>query len=413
MSELAIVIDRLDNCTSDERETTLSFIQDFSRFMKALRNINNLVGLERAKKQVANQIKMFIVNWRLHGSPANGGMLHTLLCGPPGCGKTTFGRCLATLWSTSGCLSVSKKEVGAKSLNEHDIKLKNAITLLNNTRHKVRTMPRHENRKVQAQFQAIKDNIKNAMNTSSTVVKSPIYDLLPIELSFAINGERDETSESQKPKVNFHYLTRGDIIGPYQGKTVENIRKKIDEARGGVIMIDEAYELCNSENDSYGREALTEIISHMSTYPDRTVFIFAGYRDRLEQTILTFQPGLKRRFNWSFDLDGYTPTELASIFRQQMTMTIDVDDKTLSKFFSTHKNDFPYFAGDTERLSQHVNTIVSCDTWLTALDPDIPTEKINIDCQHVGIETIEKAYKQYTSNQKETSKNQQWKRMFN
>jgi SpoVK/Ycf46/Vps4 family AAA+-type ATPase len=55
----------------------------------------------------------------------------------------------------------------------------------------------------------------------------------------------------------FKKVTRNDLIAGYLGQTAIKTRKVIDECIGGVLFIDEAYSLANSEeNDSFSKETI-------------------------------------------------------------------------------------------------------------------------------------------------------------
>ena len=71
--------------------------------------------------------------------------------------------------------------------------------------------------------------------------------------------------------------TASELKGAYIGKAQENVKAAMNEATGGVLFIDEAYDLATS---SYGTEALTELVG-MMTLPEHlniTMVILAGYK---------------------------------------------------------------------------------------------------------------------------------------
>lgn len=404
MSELQGLIERLER--TSERPDALGFVKDYGAFITILKKINALVGLSHAKTQVARQIKLFAFNYKTKNTITDGRMLHTLLCGPPGCGKSTLGKLLAEMWAASGCLSKDKPSPSPPQPKKPDspaaVHINNALTLVNNTRRKVRPLPKYDNKKIQAQFQAIKENLRQ----SAEKIKEPtIGDILPIMLR-TIDARDDSRPTDEHP---FLYLTRGDLIGKYQGHTADIVRKKIKEAKGGVIMIDEAYELCNSENDTFGREALTEIAHHMWDHPDDTIFIFAGYRNRIENTILKMQEGLARRLGWSFDLAGYTAAELGAIFRTQLAEPATIDERDLVSFFTSRASHFPYFAGDTKRFADDVGTVVASKAWDAFFDGDADVETLRT----VTMDDVRDAFAMYKKNAKtEDETADTWRSMY-
>ena len=69
---------------------------------------------------------------------------------------------------------------------------------------------------------------------------------------------------------HFIEVTRENLIGPYIGQTLPKVKKIVNDAKGGILFIDEAYSLnANSEND-YGIEALSYIVKVMEEFKDET-----------------------------------------------------------------------------------------------------------------------------------------------
>ena len=54
-------------------------------------------------------------------------------------------------------------------------------------------------------------------------------------------------------------------VGSHIGTTGPKCRAKIEEAKGGILFIDEAYRLTSSSEKDFGIEALEEIMKDMTT----------------------------------------------------------------------------------------------------------------------------------------------------
>lgn len=114
-------------------------------------------------------------------------------------------------------------------------------------------------------------------------------------------------------------VQRGDLVGQYIGHTEHKTKCKIHEARGGVLFVDEAYQLVEDRDfgaRDFGKKALEEIMSVMET--GDPVIVFAGYPDRME-TFLAANEGLKRRIQHTFTFQDLSTQELAQIFLRKAT----------------------------------------------------------------------------------------------
>ncbi len=114
-------------------------------------------------------------------------------------------------------------------------------------------------------------------------------------------------------KGHFVEVSRTDLIAGYQGQTALKVKKVIEQAKGGVLFIDEAYSITeNDHTDSYGRECLTELTKALEDYREDLVVIVAGYTEPMNQ-FFESNPGLKSRFNTFIEFDDYSSNELDEI----------------------------------------------------------------------------------------------------
>jgi len=109
---------------------------------------------------------------------------------------------------------------------------------------------------------------------------------------------------------------RGDLVAGYVGQTAIKTKAKIDEAKGGILFIDEAYTLARGEND-FGQEAIDTILKAMEDNRDDFIVIVAGYTDLMKEFIDS-NPGLRSRFNKYIEFPDYTADELVKIFGFQV-----------------------------------------------------------------------------------------------
>lgn len=114
-------------------------------------------------------------------------------------------------------------------------------------------------------------------------------------------------------KGHFVEVSRTDLIAGYQGQTALKVKKVIEQAKGGVLFIDEAYSITeNDHSDSYGRECLTELTKALEDYREDLVVIVAGYTEPMKK-FFGSNPGLKSRFNTFIEFDDYSSDELDKI----------------------------------------------------------------------------------------------------
>ena len=107
-------------------------------------------------------------------------------------------------------------------------------------------------------------------------------------------------------------VDRSGLVAGYVGQTAIKTSKKIEEARGGVLFIDEAYAL-SRKDDTFGQEAIDTILKAMEDNREDFVVIVAGYTEPMEKFINS-NPGLKSRFNKYIEFPDYTIDELMGIF---------------------------------------------------------------------------------------------------
>jgi probable Rubsico expression protein CbbX len=108
-------------------------------------------------------------------------------------------------------------------------------------------------------------------------------------------------------------VTRDDLVGQYVGHTAPKTKEVLKRAYGGVLFIDEAYDLYRPENErDYGVEAIEILLQVMENERDRLVVILAGYEDRMDD-FFRLNPGMSSRVAHHIDFPDYTVDELLRI----------------------------------------------------------------------------------------------------
>ena len=229
-----------------------------SKINKPLKNLFKLIGMKDVKKTIFYQLMYFMQN--LNDGKLD--MLHTIIQGPPGVGKTELGKILCDLYSSLGVLK-NKKYIIAK---------------------------------------------------------------------------------------------RSDLIGGYLGQTAIKTQAVIDKAKGGVLFIDEAYSLGDTEKkDSFSKECIDTLNLNLTENKHQMMCIIAGYKDCLEKSFFSHNEGLKRRFNFCMNIDNYDHIELQEIFLLKLKEGEWNVKEPLVKhcpihFFRENAKYFPFFGGDIENF---------------------------------------------------------------
>ena len=140
---------------------------------------------------------------------------------------------------------------------------------------------------------------------------------------------------------------RSGLVGRYAGETAVKTNEKIDEAIGGILFVDEAYQLVSGDGDDYGKEAIATLLKRMEDDRDKLIVIAAGYTDEMRD-FLDANSGLRSRFPKTIEFADYTAPELAAIFRSmakknEFVLAPDLDeglDAAIAKLTATRDRTF-------------------------------------------------------------------------
>lgn len=113
-----------------------------------------------------------------------------------------------------------------------------------------------------------------------------------------------------------HLITssRVDFVAGYVGQTAIKTKKKIREALGGVLFIDEAYSLLGQSSGDFGKEVIDTLVDEMTKHNENLVVILAGYPAEMD-LLLESNPGLRSRFKKFYHFPDYSVDELLLIIR--------------------------------------------------------------------------------------------------
>lgn len=361
-------------------------IDNIDKIILKLEEMNSMIEMEDVKNSFVSQL-LLILTMRRRGFSPPFKKMHMVLSGPPGVGKTSMSIWIAEVWDALNIMdkSLPKKAITNSILESvKDFKLckvrkdfSKIVTEIQDKITEIMLMIDKEHGDTE-ESENIPDYIKSIYGKSQTSIDLcqeiiehyskylPDYEEttavnLALDKSYDTLDDELELIEQTSDTKPYVVLGRADFVGSYQGKTSEKTEAVLKQHKGKVIIIEEAYSLFNDEKDSYGMEALTIINRYMDEHSDDYIFILNGYTDMLEQTIFKAQPGLKRRIQWTFNIQGYTGEGIFRIFVHQLNrlskpywIICPCDFEKIRKFFHDNKKCFPYYGGNTEKLILYI-----------------------------------------------------------
>lgn len=193
---------------------------------------------------------------------------------------------------------------------------------------------------------------------------------------------------------------RGDLVGKYIGWTAPTIQKKFQEAKGGVLFIDEAYSLVDDRDGSFGDEAINTIVQEMENHRGDVAVIFAGYPDKMEK-FLQKNPGLRSRIAFHVPFADYGTEdlcEIAKLIAKRKGLSIDNGaEEKLREVFDSVKDSADFGNGRYVRnvlekakmaqamrlLTMDIDTLSKRDiTTIKAEDIELPPIEVNKPQKH-------------------------------
>jgi hypothetical protein len=387
MDDVGNFIDKL-NLMYEKDENFKYVISNFSELISALEYLQQLIEMYAVKSIILKNVQMLIIlAYKAFLSGVNiekiykGHMLHTVFYGNPGVGKSHSAKCLARIWKALGVLKkINKEEKKIKPytiLGYVNASRKDFLELYENYK-KTSKLPF---KTFETKWESVKDNLK----------------LLGDEMT-----EHEEIIITPREEDVIIICGREDFVAEYAGQTSIKTLNFIKKNLGKCIIIEEAYLLYNGDSDHYGMEAITVLNRCMDEYADSLIIIFTGYEELLLNTIFKAQPGLRRRCQWIFNLQGYTSNGLSKIFIQQIknlgwSVSQDLNTK---EFFDTRLEHFLGYGGDTERLALHCKMQCTGDVFSSLYDLIQDNKKLISEDLKLIItkDILEKGYNEYLKN---------------
>ena len=138
---------------------------------------------------------------------------------------------------------------------------------------------------------------------------------------------------------------RSSLVAGYVGQTASKTIEVLEQARGGVLFIDEAYSLANGGENDFGREAIDTIVKYMEDNRGDIVVILAGYTREMKK-FFDMNSGLASRFPTVIEFPDYSSEELVNIIKimyveNNYLLGQGTEEKIYELFI--HAKERPYF----------------------------------------------------------------------
>lgn len=116
----------------------------------------------------------------------------------------------------------------------------------------------------------------------------------------------------------FFETTGTKLQASFMGQSQAQVAEMMENYRGGVIFIDEAYSMYAGDQDMYGSQVVNTLVGEL-THPDNaeTVVILAGYENLIDE-LMDANPGLAGRFGKKLRFSNYSAEDCMEIARRML-----------------------------------------------------------------------------------------------
>ncbi|KAK5657152.1 hypothetical protein OQA88_3209 [Cercophora sp. LCS_1] len=155
-----------------------------------------------------------------------------------------------------------------------------------------------------------------------------------------------------------------DLIGQYVGQTGPKVQKKLDQALGRVLFVDEAYRLAEGH---FAKEAVDELVDCVTKerYQKKLIIILAGYDADINR-LMSVNAGLSSRFPAVVDFHSLSPQDCVLLMGRLL--------KKKKAELQANGNDLDMACLDvasswfSEQLFRYFEHLIEQDNWASARD---------------------------------------------
>ena len=189
-------------------------------------------------------------------------------------------------------------------------------------------------------------------------------------------------------------VDRTRLVGQYLGQTEDNMKVVLEEAKGNVLFIDEAYDLSTGSDDrkDFGYRVLESLLTVLTQPNPDMLIIFAGYEKEMN-AMLNSNPGLQGRFPYHYRFDDYSADQLMEIAlklfeRDEYILTDEAAAEMQDDITQVLNQKLPNF-GNARWVEQFVNNGI-----IPAMADRIYASGSN-DLQHIEAADVSKAFEKF------------------
>ena len=248
---------------------------------------------------------------------------------------------------------------------------------------------------------------RSRFETKRRALELPVKDKGGSHMIFTGNPGTGKTTVARMVGRVFHSLgllskggvivtERSKLVGRYIGDTENNVQAVLEQAKGNVLFIDEAYNLYTGKdnNRDFGNRVIESLLTALSQKNPDLIVILAGYEKEMNE-MLESNPGLKGRFPYHFKFEDYDAEELMQIAcnllkdsEYILTPEAEIRLKDTIKETVNHKDAYFHNARWVEQYIQ--------EGILTAMSERLMKQSVWVEdkklYQTITMEDIEKAY---------------------
>ena len=187
--------------------------------------------------------------------------------------------------------------------------------------------------------------------------------------------------------------SRADFVAGFVGQTAIKTKRKIREALGGVLFIDEAYSLLGQTSGDFGKEVIDTLVDEMTKHNENLVIVLAGYPNEMK-LLLESNPGLQSRFKKFLHFVDYSPIELLQIVESygkqfQFQLTEEAQHYVLSRLEYKTFDGNGRFATNlmNEAIQAQSLRLMSDMSTLSILNQASIIEKVDVELAFNKLET--------------------------